>query len=209
MPDTHAQAPPYECSLLSWLQTLGAVGRLRFVAQFSDFGEAEFLLNLLPNMKPIHEKRILALSADWQGFGFAAFGGPDDLLDFGTRNFRRSVKIPFEAKILLLLDANQPDVLVVAEPKTTLRRRIMEKIAKVAEAKRIPLMFVSVADIHKAFAPGNRSKYQIAQAIAERYPELQFQLPSPRKAYESEKFGITIFEAAAAGFVYYGMKITP
>jgi hypothetical protein len=160
-------------------------------------------------MKPIHERRILALSVDWQGFGFATFDGPDDLIDFGTRSFRRNEKIPLEAKILFLLVANQPDALVVLEPKTAKRKRIMEKITKVAKVERIPLLLVSMADIRKAFAPANQSKYQIAQAIAERYPELQFQLPSPRKAYESEKFGITIFEAAAAGFVHYGLKVGP
>ena len=150
-------------------------------------------------MKPIHERRILALSLDWQGFGFAAFDGPDDLIDFGTRNFQREVKVPFEAKILLLLDANQPEMLVVITPKTAKRQKILNKIAKVAKAEKIPLMLVSGTDIRRVFTSANQSKYQIAQAVAERYPELQFRLPSPRKAYESEKFGITIFEAAAAG----------
>jgi hypothetical protein len=160
-------------------------------------------------MKLISERRILALSLDWQGFGFAALDGPDELIDFGTRNFRRKVKIPLEAKILLLLDANQPDALVVVEPNTALRKKIMAKITKVAKAEKIPLTFISHADIRKAFFPANQSKYQIACAIAERYPELQFRLPAARKAYQSEKFGITIFEAAAAGFAYYGLKITP
>jgi hypothetical protein len=107
----------------------------------------------------------------------------------------------------LLLDANQPDVLVVTTPTTTARKRVAAKIAKVAKTEKIPLAFVSGADIRKAFAPVGKSKYQIAREMAERYPELQFRLPSPRKAYQSEKFGITIFEAAAAGFAYYSLKI--
>lgn len=160
-------------------------------------------------MKPISERRILALSLDWQGFGFAALDGPNDLIDFGTRNFRRKVKIPLEAKILLLLDANQPDVLVVTTPTTTARKRIAAKIATVAKAEKIPLVFVSASDIRKALARVGKSKYQIARAIAERYPELQFRVPLPRKPYQSEKFGITIFEAAAAGFAYYGLKMHP
>jgi|ERR1043165_1693493 hypothetical protein len=159
-------------------------------------------------MKPISERRILALSLDWQGFGFAAFDGPNDLIDFGTRNFRRKVKIPLETKILLLLDANQPDVLVVAGPTTALRKKIAARIAKVAKAEKIPLLFVSGADIRKAVASANQSKYGVAHTIAERYPELQFRLPAARKPYQSEKFGITIFEAAAAGLAYYGLKIT-
>jgi hypothetical protein len=158
-------------------------------------------------MKPISERRILALSLDWQGFGFAAFDGPDNLVDFGTRNFRRKVKIPLEAKILLLLDANQPDVLLVAGPTTALRKKIAVRIAKVVKAEKIPLVFISGANIRKAFSPANQSKYQIACAVAERYPELQFQLPTSRKPYQSEKFGITIFEAAAAGLVYYDSKL--
>ena len=158
-------------------------------------------------MKPISERRILALSLDWQGFGFAAFDGPEDLIDFGTRNFRRKVKIPLEAKILLLLDANQPDVLVIAKPATALRKRAAASIAKVAKSEKIPLVFVLGADIQNAFVPLRQSKYQRACAIAKRYPELQFRLPSSRKAYQSEKFGITIFEAAAAGLAYYGLKI--
>ena len=154
-------------------------------------------------MKPIQERRILALSLDWQGFGFAAFNGPDDLVDFGTRNFRRKIKIPFEAKLLLLLDANQPDMLVIVEPNTALRKKIMAKVTKIAKAEKISLTFISYTDIRKTFFPTGTSKYQIASAIAKRYPELQFRLPAARKPYQSEKFGITIFEAVAAGLAYY------
>lgn len=154
-------------------------------------------------MRPISANRILALSLDWQGFGFVAFDGQDDLIDFGTRNFRRKVKIPFEEKIPLLLDANQPDLLLMVKPSTTLREGIAAKIASIAKKEQIPLEIISWTEIRKSFPLTHSSKYQVARAIAERYPELQFRLPSARKAYNSEKFGITIFEAAAAGFVYY------
>lgn len=160
-------------------------------------------------MKPISKRCILALSLDWQGFGFVVFDGQDDLLDYGTRNFRYRTKIPFEAKLLLLLDASQPDALVVVEPTTAKRKKIMKKIAKVAKAEKIPLKFISNEAIRKALAPENQNKYQIATKIADRYPELLLRLPSPRETYDSEKFGITIFEATAAAFAYYGQKITP
>lgn len=159
-------------------------------------------------MKTISKQCVLTLSLDWQGFGFVVFDGQDDLLDYGTRNFRYRMKIPFETKLLLLLDANQPDTLVMVEPTTTLRKKIAARIMKVVKAEKIPLVSVSSVDIRKAFAP-DKNKYEIAARIADRYPELLLRLPSPRKTYESEKFGITIFEAAAAGFAYYGQKITP
>lgn len=155
-----------------------------------------------------HSSRcILALSVDWQGFGYVAFDDPHDLIDYGTRNFRHRMKIPFEAKLLALLDANQPDALVIVEPTTLVRRKIATRIMKVAKAEKIPLVTVSTTQIRTAFA-SEKNKYEIAARIADRYPELLLRLPSPRKSYDSEKFGITIFEAAAAGLVYYGEKVT-
>lgn len=160
-------------------------------------------------MKPISKRCILALSLDWQGFGFVVFDGPDDLIDYGTRNFRHRAKVPLEAKLLLLLDANHPDALVLVEPTTAKRKKIAVKVAKAAKAEKIPLKLISNETIRKVFAPENQNKYQIAARIADRYPELLLRLPSPRETYDSEKFGITIFEAAAAGFAYYSHKITP
>ena len=163
-------------------------------------------------MKPNHKKQVLAVSVNWQNFGFAMFWGPDDLIDWGTKNFRRgvnAVKIPLEAKLTALLRDHQPDVLVLLKPTTLLRERNTAKITKLAKAKGIPVVLIRTTRVHAAFAPRNQNKYQIAAAIAERYPELLSRLPSPRKGWQSEKFGITIFEAAAAGFVYYGRTITP
>jgi hypothetical protein len=154
----------------------------------------------------------LALAVDWQGFGFMAFDGPCELMDWGTRNFRggvNAVKVSLEKKVLLLLDVNRTDTLVLMEPTTPQRKRIVTKIAKLARAQRIPVAFVSAADVRKAFAPKNQNKYHIATAIAARYPELVPRLPSPRKRWQSEKYGITIFEAAAIGLVYYGWRFAP
>lgn len=140
------------------------------------------------------------------------FWGPDDLIDWGTKNFRRgvnAVKVPLEAKLTLLLHDHQPDVLVLLKPTTPLRERNAAKIMKLAKAKGIPVVLMPGTRVHAAFAPRNRNKYAIAAAIAECYPELLPRLPSPRKGWQSEQFGITIFEAAAAGFVYYGRRLTP
>ena len=159
-------------------------------------------------MKLRHEKRIIALSVDWKSFGFVIFNGPHQLIDWGTRGSRGGVKVSLQTKLRQVFDSNRPDALVLAKPMTPKRTKIVAKLAKLAEARGISPSFVSTADIHKAFAPMNQSKYQIAAAIANCYPELLPQLPTPRKDWQSEKFGITIFEAAAAGFVYYGLKLT-
>jgi hypothetical protein len=163
-------------------------------------------------MKPLFAKRILALSVDGQSFGFVVFDGPRELMDWGTRSFRggvNAVKVPLEAKLLLLLDAHRPDALVVMKPKTRKREMIVAKITNLARTQGIPVAFVSGTDVRTVFAPQNQSKYHIAAAIATRYPELLPRLPLARKPWQSEKHGITIFEAAAVGSVYYGEKISP
>lgn len=160
-------------------------------------------------MKSREEKRILALSVDWEGFGFAMFQGPDELSDWGTRGYRSRGNVPLEARLKFLLDENRPDTLVMLEPTTPQRKRTVARLTELAKAQRIPAALVLASDLRNAFAPVNQSKYQMAAAIADRYPELLPQLPTPRKDWQSEKFGITIFEATAAGFVYYGQSLTP
>lgn len=160
-------------------------------------------------MKPREDKRILALSVDWEGFGLAMFQGPHELSDWGTRGYRSKGNVLLPEKLQLLLDDNRPDTLVMLEPTTPQRKRTVATLTELAKAQRIPAALVLASDLGNAFAPVNQSKYQMAAAIADRYPELLPQLPEPRKDWQSEKFGITIFEAAAAGFVYYGQKITP
>jgi hypothetical protein len=163
-------------------------------------------------MKPLLARRILALSVDWQSFGFVVFDGPHELMDWGTRNFRggvNAVKIPLEAKLRLLVDANRPDALVVMKPNTRKREVIVAKITQLARTQGIPVAFVSGTDMRRVFAPNNQSKYHIAAAIAASYPELSPRLPMARKPWQSERHGITIFEAAAVGSVYYREKINP
>jgi hypothetical protein len=79
---------------------------------------------------------------------------------------------------------------------------------KLAQAKRIPVKLISWKEAQQAFPVDTQNKYRVAAAIAARYPELLPSLPAPRKAWQSEKYGIDIFEATAIGVVYYNRKTT-
>jgi hypothetical protein len=57
--------------------------------------------------------------------------------------------------------------------------------------------------IRAAFPDFNRNKHQIATAIAAHYPELSLYLPAKRKPWQSEKYGMSVFEAAALGIMYF------
>ena len=154
----------------------------------------------------VNDKRVLALSVNSQGFGFVAFDGPGELLDWGMRSFRggvNAVKVPIKGKILRLFDAHQPDILLLKEPKTEQSKKIVNTIAKLARAQAIPVEIVSKHDIQRVFAAEKQSKYHIGATIALYYPELLPHLPPQRKPWQSEKYGIQIFEAVALGLAYF------
>ena len=154
----------------------------------------------------VNEKRVLALSVNSQGFGFVAFDGPRELLDWGMRSFRRgvnAVKVPIKDKTLRLFDAHQPDILMLKEPKTRQSKKIVNTIAKLARAQAIPIEFVSKHDIHRVFAAAKQSKYHIGATIAAYYPELLPHLPLRRKPWQSEKYGIQIFEAVELALTHF------
>jgi hypothetical protein len=108
------------------------------------------------------------------------------------------------AKVTLLFGTYRPDVLVVNEPRNEQGKKIVKAVAELARSAGIPVTSVSWKSVRKAFPEDNESKYHVAAAIAARYPELLPRLPPRRKAWQSEKYGISLFEAAAMGTVYFG-----
>src|SRR6266481_6596202 len=162
-------------------------------------------------MKPLLNRRVLSISVHSQSLGFVAFAGPQTLIDWGVRSFRggvNTVKIPMKAKLSLLFDVYRPDAIVVSEPTTLKRRKKVHAIVKLAQAKRIPVKLLSWKAVQPAFPADNQNKYHVAAAIAARYPELLPCLPAPRKTWQSEEYGIDIFEATEIGVVYYSRKAT-
>lgn len=156
-----------------------------------------------------NDRRVLALSVNSQSFGFVAFAGSQELLDWGMRSFRggaNAVKVPIEDKILRLFDAHQPEILLLKGPKTQQSKKVVDRIAKLARAQAIPTEFVSNHDIQRVFAAEKQSKYHIGATIAIYYPELLPHLPSRRKPWQSEKYGIQVFEAVALVMAYFGDK---
>src|SRR5258707_9933751 len=152
---------------------------------------------------------ILALSVHSQHFGFAVFDGPQGLLDWGTKSFRggvNAVKIPLEAKIMALFDTYRPEIIVMNETKMRKHKELVDRIAKRARRERIRVTFMPWKVVRTMFPEERTNKYRIAAAIAARYPELLPRLPSERKAWQSEQYGIDMFEAMAMGIAYVNFR---
>jgi hypothetical protein len=150
--------------------------------------------------------RVLAWDLHPTSFGFALFEGTDELLDWGIKAARhggKPVKVPLNLKLALMLDQYEPDVLVIKKPMTQTLKRIARVVTTLARARKIPMRPISSSSVRKAFPDDNHNKYQIATALAAHYPELSSRLGTKRKLWESEKYSMSIFDAAALGVAYF------
>jgi RNase H-fold protein (predicted Holliday junction resolvase) len=154
---------------------------------------------------PTNEKRVLAVDPCTRGFGFAVLEGPDRLVDWGVKRAcvgrgknERSLEL-----VSKLLAHHQPDAVVVEDcaGKGSRRcrrvRELIDGIRKLASEREIPSLGVSRSEIKSAFAPV-RTKHQVAQAIAARFPELRPSLPPSRKCWMPEDARMAIFDAVAS-----------
>jgi hypothetical protein len=157
-------------------------------------------------MKPSTPNRVIALDLHPLSFGYAMFEGPDELIDWGIKNFRHgvnAVKVPMNVKLASLLDQFGADVLVMKEPKKEALKRIARAITILAKRHGIPVRLISCASVRRAFPDDSHNKYQIASVIASRYPELVPRLGPRRKLWQAERYSMSIFDAAAIGIAYF------
>ena len=84
------------------------------------------------------------------------------------------------------------------------REPIFKAIAREAALLRIPVYFISRAEVQEAFRMfrGN-TKEQIAEVLVGIFPELVSRLPPKRKKWQPEYRGMIVFDAAANGFAHW------
>jgi hypothetical protein len=80
------------------------------------------------------------------------------------------------------------------------KKRAVERGLKGATLDRgVQLIIASPAVIRRHFNRFNAgTKYQIAQVVAETFPDLAWKLPPKRRAWQHEAARMSIFDAAAA-----------
>ena len=162
------------------------------------------------------QKRVLALDVRPRSFGYALFEGPERLLDWGARSFRKgvnAVRIPLGEKIEALVDECDPTVVVAKEAQmrkkinSGQRRKMLDVIVGKARHGGIPVRVLGRSAVRDAFATsGFQTKHQVASALAERFAELAPILPPKRKPWQSEDYRTSIFDAAALGTAYFARR---
>jgi hypothetical protein len=157
-------------------------------------------------------QRILALDLHPRSFAFAVFEGPWKLVDWGARSFRRglnAVVVDEGRKLAHLLDRYVPRLILLQVRRARRVRRMLAVITNEAALRHIPVRALPPKAFRQAFPETSRSKYEIAATIAGRLPELRSILPPRRKPWQSERYPMCIFDAAAAGIAHFTPSHAP
>ena len=81
---------------------------------------------------------------------------------------------------------------------------LIDDISKLASKRKIKVRRFSRVKVKQAFSEsGASNKYEIAVAIAGRFPELAPRLPRFRKPWMSEDYRMSIFDAVALASTFF------
>ena len=154
--------------------------------------------------------RVLAIDPSTRGFGFAVLEGPERLIDWGVKETKANKNAKSLKLIEDLIDRYQPTVLVVEDYDGKGSRRcgriqgLINDISKLALKRKVKVRRVSRVKVKQVFSEsGAKNKYEIAVAIANRFPELAPRLPRFRKPWMSEDYRMSIFDAVAFGIAFF------
>jgi hypothetical protein len=156
-----------------------------------------------------HKERVLAIDVRASRFAFVVLDGPDQLLDWGLKHFRRgvnAVRVPPEGKIAALFQEFAPNTVVLNEsPSHSNRKMVIIRRAVLRQAQKcgIPVSSYARGEVKRVFPGYDRNKYRIASAVVMRFPELTYKLPGKRKIWKPEDHRMSIFDAAALGIAYF------
>lgn len=161
-------------------------------------------MTTLPN-----QKRIVAFDVHPRTFGFAAFEGPNELLDIGARTLpsgRNAVRVPLQEKLAAIFDEFDPAAVVLGDRVSHRSKRtskVGDTLQKEAVKRGISVRFVTPGTMKKAFAGRNSNKHEIASTLAQQFPVLASMLPPKRKIWQTECYRMSMFDAAALGVAYF------
>jgi Holliday junction resolvasome RuvABC endonuclease subunit len=159
------------------------------------------------------EIRVLAIDPATRGFGFAVLEGPGRLIDWGVKETKTGKKRRTLQLIDELIEHYEPSVIVVEDYEGKGSRRclrvqaLIADISKVATKAKVKVKRISRLKVKQTFSKsGASNKYEIAVAIANRFPELALRLPRFRKPWMSEDYRMSVFDAVGFAIALYHSK---
>ena len=153
---------------------------------------------------------MMAVDPTSRGFGFAVFEGPNRLVDWSAVEIRKNKEDKYLQRIVDLIAQYRPDVLVLEDTRGGGSRRcarvqkLLGRVERLADEGAILTRRFSRSKVKRAFSDsGAKTKYEIAEAIAQRFPELAPRLPRFRKPWMSEDDRMSLFDAASLAIAFF------
>lgn len=154
---------------------------------------------------------VLAIHPTSRGFGWVLFESPLSAVDWGIASARRSRGIHLAARFERLLKRYEPAVLVLEEFEERqsnadwIRLLCRRMIHRAAGVDMDTLVFRRTI-IRAVFANlGARTRYEIAQTIAQHVDAFSHRLPRKRKPWEGDDPRQSIFDAASLAITYFAV----
>lgn len=155
-------------------------------------------------------RRVMAIDPTSRGFGFVVLEGPDRLVDWAVVEIRKNKEDKCLQRMVDLIARYRPDVLALEDPKGRGSRRcsrvqkLLGRVERLADEGAILTRRFSRSKVRRAFSDsGAKTKYEIAVAIAKRFPELAPRLPRFRKPWMTEDDRMSIFDAASFALTFF------
>lgn len=144
--------------------------------------------------------RILGIASTIRGFAYAITEDPMCLVSSGTRGTPASGERLTKAIDTLLLRARP---LFIAFEQSSGKKRdrgrlFAEALVSCCEARKIMILTVGHEKLRGLTALARPNKWDIANVIVLRFPEIAHKLPGKRKPWQSEDDRIGMFMALAA-----------
>jgi len=161
-------------------------------------------------MKNVSLQRALALDLRSRRFGYVVFEGPRAILDWGIRSYANEEHASLERRLKNLQSMFAPSIMLVRKTSGSRRsspptsRPAFHILKRFAKRLVITMLLIDESKLRGFFYRGTKvNKHDIAQMIADRFPELSWRLPPKRKPWESETTRQSIFDAASLGVFYF------
>lgn len=156
--------------------------------------------------------RIFAVEIRSRKIGYAIVEGDKSLLDWGVRTFVKPEDSSSHRKLAVLLASFRPEMILLSDISKRDRRKVHEARALIrlvaieAKSLSISIELVSKDSIRSFFNDaGHLTKHEMARVIVTIFPELAWNLPRQRKAWQSESPSQIVFDALAL-LIFYVAK---
>lgn len=149
------------------------------------------------------KSRLLSIDPTSKGFAFAVLEGPERLVDQGSMGVPKLDEVEYLNRIERLLKRFSPSGLVLEDPRGRGSRRgdrvvkLLRAVELLAWRYRVEVVRVSRGDVQGALGGSGKTKHALALTVARWFTELEPLVPDPRRAWDSERERMNVFDAVS------------